>query len=482
MLKKLKSLFKNSIIYSLRGVTAQLIGVLLVPIYTRVFSTEQNGVIDLITTSTILLNLFFLLGLDSAVGRYYVDGLTQNDRKLTVSTAFFFHLFSLAIIIPFVIFFSREISFYFLGSKDYAAFLVVTFLAVPFSIVSSFCENLLKWTMRPIAYSIVSIGALVLQCVLTIYLVVFARIGLIGIFIAFLVTQMIFAGVGILLVRGWFSFTFCWQRLKGLLSFGAPLVFLALAHYIMTYSDRYFLRIFQGLEVVGLYGVAYKMSFAVSFVIAGFQNAWGPFLYSMYKDEKAARVIAKIYSYVATFICFVVLVISLFAKEILMLFTTQAYYEAYLVVPFIAASVAAYTLGGYFSVGIGISKKTFQRAWIGIAAFILNLVLNYFFIPLWSMIGAAVATIISFLFLGCVSMVISQRYYPVPYRFKSVFVMFFFAAVVISIVYKFFQAEVNFINFCFKLIAISLFVLIPFLLKLVSLDDLLKFKQPRLKT
>ena len=177
---------------------------------------------------------------------------------------------------------------------------------------------------------------------------------------------------------------------------------------------------------------------------------------------------ANIYNYVSTILSFGVVFLSLFAKEILMVFTTQAYVEAYKVVPFISASIVAYTLGGYFTIGIGIAKKNIHRAWGGTTAALINLGLNYLLIPPLGMIGAAIAAIISFLVLAVILMHISQRYYRVEYRFKANFIMYFIAALVIFFAYSFFPSGLTLNSIGLKVVLLMGFSMVPFLLKLID--------------
>ena len=472
MVSKFPELLKSSLIYSLSGFTRRFIGICLIPVYTRIFSPDQFGVIDLIATATTFLNLFLILGLDSAVGRYYVDAESDQEKRVTASTSLFYLTAFSTLVILLLIAFSKEASVLILGTPVYSLYLTVALLAIPFSVLFSSFQNLLKWRFQPVAVAATSIGSLLLQASLTIYLVVFLGVGIIGIYIAWLVTTIIFSAIGFCLTRSSYSLSFSSRRLKELLFFGVPYVPLSLAHYIMTYSDRYFLRYFSGLNEVGLYGVAYRLASVIGLLLLGFQNAWGPFVYSTYKDKGAKRVFLKTYDYVSVVVCFVFLALSLFAKEILMVFTTRDYVEAYKVVPFIAASIVAYTLGGYFAIGIGIAKKSIHMAWGGGVAALVNLGLNFILIPPLGMIGAAIATVISFLVLGVVIMHISQRYYRVEYKFKANFAMYLIAATIIIIAYKLLPSGLRFESIFLKLGLLTVFLVVPFVLGLVSLKEI----------
>jgi O-antigen/teichoic acid export membrane protein len=62
-----------------------------------------------------------------------------------------------------------------------------------------------------------------------------------------------------------------------------------------------------------------------------------------------------------------------------------------------------------------IAKKTGFIALINIFSGIINVFLNYFFIPIFGVAGAAWATCISIFLNTFVSLWLGQRYYPIPF-------------------------------------------------------------------
>jgi O-antigen/teichoic acid export membrane protein len=220
-----------------------------------------------------------------------------------------------------------------------------------------------------------------------------------------------------------------------MLKFGAPLIPVAVAYYLITYSDRYFLRYFQGLESVGLYAMSVRVSAVMTLILNGFQMAMGPFVYSHYKEEHAPETFARTFDYVSVAVTLAVTGLALLAADVVAVVGTPAYLPAHVVVPLLATGTAAYGLGAYFSFGIGIAKKTFHRAWVTVLAASMNVVLNLLLVPWIGMVGAATSTALSFLTLAVLQMKISQGYYRVPYKFKRHFVVYGTAAAVIALAY-----------------------------------------------
>ncbi len=468
MIKRLLKLSKDTLIYSLGALTERFFALIFVPIYTRVFSPNEYGIIDLITTVVQLTTLVLIMGLDNGVARYYIDAKDSEDKKLTASTGFLYSAISSLFVMMLLLLLSRSLSSALLGSSVNSILLQLALISMPFNILSNYCLNMFKWEFKSSLYAITSVGELILRVSATTYLVVLRRTGIIGIYIAQLSTTFIFFLIRFYLTRSNYTYIFSFRKFREMLYFGAPTVPLLIAHYVLTYSDRYFLKYYSGLDEVGVYAIGYRLSSVISLFVLGFQHAWGPFMFSTYKDEDAKEVFSKIYDYAAIVTCMAFLVLSLFSREVLQIFTTPKYFSAYIVVPFISASIVIYTLGAFFAIGIGIAKKTYHHIWSSIISALLNIVLNVILIPPFGMVGAAAATIISFLALGAILMRISQKYYHVNYRFGRQFVMYLIAGLVIFASYKFFPYGLTFSSIISKSALLVGFAFIPFVLKLVG--------------
>src|SRR5688572_22712186 len=87
---KLKSLAKDSVIYGISGIVSKMIAVLLVPLYTRIFTPSDYGVINIINTTFLLVGMLAACSLDNSAGRWYYDTQDEVDRKRTFASWFWF--------------------------------------------------------------------------------------------------------------------------------------------------------------------------------------------------------------------------------------------------------------------------------------------------------------------------------------------------------------------------------------------------------
>jgi len=183
------------------------------------------------------------------------------------------------------------------------------------------------------------------------------------------------------------------------------------------YIDRIMINHFLSLSDVGLYGMAFRLAGVAGLVMVGFRGALTPLIYKHYKEVGTPKQLALIFRIFIAAALIAFLFLSLFSKEILALLTTESYYAA---APLVTILVPAVLLSNMyiFAPGIGIAKKTHFIVWINVAGAMLNIGLNWLFIPLWGLNGAAFATLLGYSCVFSAYMLFSQHYYFVPHNWK----------------------------------------------------------------
>lgn len=475
MKEKISPLFKQSIIYSLGGLAGPLVGIFMIPIYTRVFSPDDYGIINLVQITITFLAVFLILGTDNASGRYYLDTKSDRDRKLTASTAMLFRLISLVASCGIFIYFSADISQLIFKTGIYSKYLIIAAVALPFVQCSTLCVNLLRFNFRSVSYAILSVAKLVVTIGLIILLVVFLKWGIIGVFVAPLISSILFLFINFFITKGYFSLTFSTKRLRELLVYGIPLVPYGITIYLIQNCDRYFLSYFSTLEQVGLYSLGFKLTSVLTLLFTGTGLAWSPFIFSTYKEDGIKPVYSKIMNYMVSATFLLVIGLSLFSREVLMVFTTPPYFGAYIVVPVLSLYVAFYHIGLRMSFGISIAKKTFHFTWISAITAAVNIGLNFLLVPPYGMTGAATATLICSI-VWCILLIsVSQRYYRVKYNLVAFFKILAVTLIIISGSY-FLLSDVSLQNILIKIGLIGVFLVCVYIFHLIGNDELTYLK------
>ena len=92
----------------------------------------------------------------------------------------------------------------------------------------------------------------------------------------------------------------------------------------------------------------------------------------------------------------------------------------FIVVPLLVLAAIMSSIANYFTYGIQIMEKSKYRLYLNLVVLALNLVLNLLLIPRYGILGAALATAVSFTCIAIAGMAISQRLYYAPYNWKKI--------------------------------------------------------------
>jgi O-antigen/teichoic acid export membrane protein len=84
---------------------------------------------------------------------------------------------------------------------------------------------------------------------------------------------------------------------------------------------------------VGIYSVSMRFSMLMEVVVTSFAIAWRPFYYNRAESSDAHMLFRQLITLWAAFIIFIGLVVSMFAREAVMIFTLPEYYSVYTIIP-----------------------------------------------------------------------------------------------------------------------------------------------------
>ena len=144
--KKFKEIVKDTFWYGISGTLARGLSIFLVPIYTKIFSPGDYGVIQGITIFISALSLFSNFQLHGGLFRYYYQYKEKNRLEELFSTVFIailiLSLFSNGIIL----FFSKYISAFLFKTAKYHRLITLAIITNFFSsyinILSNICSSM----------------------------------------------------------------------------------------------------------------------------------------------------------------------------------------------------------------------------------------------------------------------------------------------------------------------------------------------------
>lgn len=424
MFKDLKRIAKHSIVYGAGSVSTRAIGFFLIPVYTRLLTPSDYGLMSIVEVTSLMLGIFLNMGIAPAMFRSYFAHDSENDRNIVINTAFLFLVASSLLLVLPLIGFAPGLSAILFQNHKYASFVVLIAATAFFTNAVTVPFNILRVMEKSKKYAALRFLGALTKLVLIIFFVVVLRKGVLGFLeagiIAAVFISLMFTPTMLRRIRAGFSM----KVLKGLLSFGLPLVPGAIATWVFTVSDRLFLQHFSTLGEVGLYSLGYKFAMIISLLLVEpLRIALPSVMFSVAKKENAKKFYSRVLTYFILISLFVTLGVSMFIKDIIQLVATAEYLAAYKVVPIIALVYLIYGIFVILTVGINLKNKMLNLPLAtGIGA-VSNLLLNFMLIPTYGAMGAAFATLISYFLMMLIMLWRSQKYYPVHYEFRRICVL-----------------------------------------------------------
>lgn len=438
-MRKLKELFSDTLIYGISSVFARFINYLLVPLYTGVFEPDRYGVISLVYVAIVLLNIFFTMGMESSYIRYGKDREQASGYFKTIQLFLFgSSVILVAILWLFEPMLSPLLS---LGVDEHSIFLMM--LGILFfdtlSIVP-FAE--LRLSQRAWLFAILRTGNVLINIGLNLYLILSLNYGIEAVFISNLIASGITTIVILLITFPMLKGKWNTEFLQKAISFGFPFIPAGLGYAINEGLDRFFLKGmsepeilaiygegFTSEDLIGIYSACYKLAVFMLLLVQMFRMAWQPFFMRQSEEEDAPSLFAQTFTFFNVAAAVVFLMVSLFVEQIVAIkiplldayLIGEDYWLGLSIVPFL---LMAYWFQGWyvnFSAGIFIAEKTKRLAQITLTGAVVTIIVNLILIPMYGMIGSALATLLSYLVMAMMIYRYSVSSFNVPYKLRQGF-------------------------------------------------------------
>lgn len=195
--------------------------------------------------------------------------------------------------------------------------------------------------------------------------------------------------------------SFSWAAVKRLFDKSKFYILSNLMITVFAQTDRIMLKIMCGDEATGFYSAAVTCATMASFVFAAIIDSFRPSIFEKKKDatkEEYEKSVAGLYSIIIYLSLIQCVAITLFAPWIIQILYGAEY----------APTVSALQLTVWYTTFsyVGSARNVWilaegqqKHLWIlNLAGAVMNVVLNFIFIPLWGILGAAFASLVTQIF------------------------------------------------------------------------------------
>jgi len=419
----IKGLVKDIVKYLPSKIIAGLIGFVSIPIITRLFPPADYGNYSL-TMATINILVVLTGWLSMTIIRFYPEFEKDKNLEYFKSQIIKLSIFSI-LVISALFFISIIIIKKWLTFQLYELMLIGILL---FALLAFFEISLQFFRpKREVTwYSIFFIFRIVFGFGVGILLIFLFDFGIEGLFWGLVVTLIL-------------VMPFLWKKSVGKVKFSGleiskdfvsdiskysvPLVVGNLAAWILSLSDRYILQLFRGSHEVGIYSASYNISeHSILLFTSLFLLASGPISINIFDKEgedESKKFITKTTRFFLIICVPLVVGISVLSKSIITIMTGSEYIDGYRIVTLVV--LGAFFLGFQqrFQAAFLFYKKTKFIMFAILGSGLLNLALNFLFIPTYGYMAAATTTLVSYAVLFLLMCILSRRFFVWNFPFKS---------------------------------------------------------------
>ncbi len=412
-------LLKDTISYSGLSFAQKGIGFFLLPVYTACLTPSDYGVINVVGAVVGFLTIFYPLGSEATLVREYFPG--KEDRgniariwgTLLLLTIFFGVLMTFFLSVT-----HRWILDRVTNAMPFWPFLALGLLMALCSPLRGLYGCSLQVRQRASDYIRLEGGFVLCRLALLLIALLVFRWKAPGALLAFAISELFFAVIALGLFNKDVEWTMDLGILGKSLAYSLPLVPYGLAGWTTSYLGSLVLNYFESTHAVGIYSMAANFALIQTFVVTGFHQAFYPHVFQgfeMATPEAWSNLRRK--AVLATWLfatCGVGL--SLFGREVLMLMTKPAFWEASRVIPLLVLAGFFQGIYVFYSLILSYHKKATPLLPItAICGAIVSLVAMLFLIPRYSIMGASAAICLGTLGRLLCAVFFCKRRFHVPW-------------------------------------------------------------------
>jgi len=467
----LKKLSFETLIYGFGNVFSRLITFLLLPLYTNLLNPKEYGIITLLYVFIGFMNIIYHYGLDSSFLKYFADQKNKENQKKIFSTAFFLNFLSSILFSILIIIFSHKLSLIIFNDEIYQNLFKISSYILFFDSISHIPFALLRIQKKAFIFMLIKFLNVSVTLFFNIYFLIIKGTGIEGVFNSILIASIISTLFVFFSSINSFKLVLKYDYIKKLINFGLPFLPAGIASITMESIDRYILSILTDTYTVGIYTVGYKLGIFMLIFSTAFNYAWQPFFLSINKDDIAKKLFSKIFTFYISLAFIIWVFISLFIKDIIDIqflgysLIESKYNESITIVPFILLSYIFQGAYYNFLPGIYFQEKTKIIPLIVSISASINIFTNILLIPIYGMVGSAIATLFGHLTMAILTYYKSKKLFYIKYEWIKLFVLFFISLTIIII------SQIFIISIFIKIFICVLLIILLFQIKIFSFNS-----------
>lgn len=374
----------------------------MIPLYTSVLSTEDYGLVDIISTTVLLLLPIFTLTIAEGVLRYCLTGKEHINGYITIGlkittigglivlvtsfpVIYFFHFNAFYLFIPIIFFVQSYARLFgrFARGVDKVKNVAIAGVLETFTIVACNLLFLLVFKLGVMGYLISMVAGYSASCF---YLFLSCRVCRFISLNSYNIDQVV-----------------------DLCNYSTPLIPNQLCWWLIDSFSKYILFFFIGYAGVGIYTAAFKFPTVLNVIASFFIDAWLLSVVKEYEKPDSKDYIRKVYGYFSFLMMATTLLITCLSKEIATVFLKGEFYNGYIFIPLMCLTAAVGGMFSFFSTIFSSEKKTYLNLIPTTVGAVVVILLSYILIPHIEVMGVVIATLVGYIVIWGFCFVITNK-------------------------------------------------------------------------
>jgi O-antigen/teichoic acid export membrane protein len=424
-----KTLYQQSSHYLAGRIIVMLLSLLAFPVFTRLFSVDEYGLLNLVLKTVAVFVVFAKMGVQNSVLRFYQEFAVQGDRNAlrVYYSTLYFAIFVFAALATLVFdLFIWWAPAYLLSPLLRQLLLLgsgLIFIRGVYSVLLGFWRIEERTVLFNTVDALNKLGVIVVICLLAFTWERSLR--------AFLGGSLLVEGASVVIAsillfhQGLLLPAACNRTLfRDAVLYGAPLIFYELFGVVLASADRFLVQYYLGARQLGYYSAAYNISSSLQdSVVAPLALALFPIYMRLWvtKGKEATQnFLSTIFNYFAVASVGIIALVTLTSKDAVVVLASEKFQKAHSLVPLLVAALLLAASHFFIDPGLLIYRKTGIMARIAVYSTGVNIALNVLLLPKLGLLGAGLATLLSYLFMTLMTLYSSFALLPIPLQLERV--------------------------------------------------------------
>ncbi len=409
-MSKFKLFIENFLVYGLGGIISKIIPLIMVPIVTRIMpSTDYYGLSDLSNTVVSFASAIAIMGMYDAMYRMFFEKDDEEYKKDICSTALTFTVATSIVVFVLLLVFKEQVAYYFFSDRKYAYIVYLSAMAALVSATNGIISAPTRMQNQRKIFLITNTVSPVISYGISIPML------LAGYYTIALPLAAVISGVTMEILFGvlnhkWFNpRRFDKKLLKPLLAIAIPLFPNFLIYWVFNSCDKVMITNMIGIGAAGIYSVGSKLGNCSQLIYTAFAGGWQYFAFSTMKEDNQVKTNSLIFEYLGIISFVATAFICAWSYLIFKILFTEQYLSGYIVAPYLFFAPLLQMLFQVAANQFLVVRKTWPNMIILSTGAVVNVLINYFLIPVLGIEGASMATLLGYFVSDIVCVIVLYK-------------------------------------------------------------------------